>query len=109
MRFTIRLLTTVILVLATASMVRVVIWAGPALYAGATQPSMRSECAMMHIGLTLSEADTLIHSRRAPQDEAFTPNGFVVSGYRGTCQIDLDPTTHKVIQATMSDGVGGIE
>jgi hypothetical protein len=109
MRFLLRILVVTTLGVITAVVVRTAMWAGPALRYGVAQPSIRSECAGIHVGMTFSDVDAAIHSRTAPYDEALSINGFDFSRYPETCKVDLDPATHKVVKTEMVDGPGGVE
>lgn len=109
MRFLFRVFVAALLGLITAITVRTSMWAGPALYYRATRPSIRSECAAIRAGMTFSDVDTVIQSGTSPLDESLSTGGFAFSSYRETCQVDLDPATHKVLKTEIVDGPGGVE
>lgn len=59
--------------------------------------------------MTFSDVDAVIHSATSRSDESLSIGGFDFSRYPDTCQVDLDPATHKVLKTEIVDKVGGVK
>lgn len=93
-----RILAAILIMVVVSFLTRTAMWGGPFLLHKIWQPSIRSQCAAVHAGMSLNDVENIIHSRVWPLQESLTGNQFTFASWEA-CQVDLDPQT-KIVKAT---------
>jgi len=103
-RTALRILGAILITLIVASLTRTAMWGGPFLVYKVRQPSIRSQCAAVHAGMSLKDVEDMIHSGAWPLQESLDGNQFVFANWEA-CQVDLDHET-KIVKTAHVVSIG---